>query len=368
MPPRNVMLMTRTLGHGGTERQLTEIALSLDRDLFRPHVVCVEAHGFRADELRQGGVPILELPLTSLTNLQCFSCAIKLRRYIRQHQIDLIHTFDTASNLFGAIATRSLGGLVVLSSQRCHEDTIWPPYRRPTRLAHFLADGVVVNCEAMKRHLMDDYAVPNRKIHVCYNGLDASVYYPAPAIRPSPLCEATQVIGSVCVLRPEKGLATLLEAFSMVKGSEPGLRLAIVGSGPELGALESMSRDLGIVNECLFYPSVNDVVPWLRMIDIFVLPSLSEAFSNSIMEAMACGCCTIGSRVGGTPELIEDGRTGMLFEAGSATSLADKLRLAIGNPQLRRELSQRSQALIKSRFSMLASARRMEEIYNHFLQ
>ena len=367
MSPRNVILMTRTLGHGGTERQLTGIALSLNRDLFIPHVVCVEASGFRAEELHRGGVPILELPLTSMTNPHCFSCAIKLRRYIRRHRIDLMHTFDTASNLFGAIATRSLGGLVVLSSQRCHEDTIWPPYRRPTRLAHFLADGVVVNCEAMKKHLIDDYSVRGRKIHVCYNGLDTSVFYPAPASRPAPLCNATHVIGSVCVLRPEKGLTTLLEAFSMVKGPHPGLRLVIVGSGPELGALEDLSRNLGIVDECLFYPSVNDVVPWLRMIDTFVLPSLSEAFSNSIMEAMACGCCTIASRVGGSPELIEDGQNGMLFEAGSATSLADKLRLAIGNPELRRALSQRGQTSIGERFGMLNSARRMEEIYSGFL-
>jgi len=360
------MLMTRTLGHGGTERQLTEIALSLDRGLFTPHVGCVESSGFRADELRKGGVPILELPLTSFMKPRCLVCMVRLRRYIHHHRIAVLHTFDTTMNLLG-IPAKLFSGPVVLSSQRCYEDTIWPPYRKPARLAHMFADAVVVNCEAVKAHLLRDYAVPERKIHVCYNGFDTSVFYPAPTQRPPSLSGASLVIGTVCVLRAEKGLVTLLEAFSVVRSSHPGLRLVIVGSGPELGGLERLSSDLGLAGDCLFYPSTNDVPYWLRTIDVFVLPSLSEALSNSIMEAMACGCCTIASRVGGSPELIEDGVTGMLFEAGSVPGLVEKLRVAIENPELRRNLSQQGQALVSQRFSSQISARRMEEIYLRFL-
>lgn len=367
MKARDVLLMTRTLGHGGTERQLTEIALSLNRDLFTPHVACVEGDGFRADELRSHGVAILELPMTSMLSRQCGSAILHLQRYIRQQRIALVHTFDPPMNVFGVPVSRLLCGSIVLSSQRCHENTIWPPYRKPTRLAHSLADGVVVNCEAMRKHLIEDYSISERKINLCYNGLDTSVFYPAPAVRPDVLRDASLVIGSVCVLRPEKGLATLVEAFASVRCFAPGLRLAIIGSGPELHALERMACDLGIADVCLFSPSTNDVASWLRAIDIFVLPSLSEAFSNSIMEAMGCACCTIASRVGGNPELIEDEVTGMLFEPASAASLADKLRLAIAKPELRNTLSRNGQAFVAERFSKQISARRMEEIYSHFL-
>jgi glycosyltransferase involved in cell wall biosynthesis len=368
MKPRGVLLMTRTLGHGGTERQLTEIALSLNRDLFTPHVGCVEGQGFRADEMRTNGVSILELPMTSMLSRQSFSGVLRLWRYIRRHRIALVHAFDTAMNIFAVPVTKALFGPVVLSSQRCHENTIWPQYRKPARFAHYLADGVVVNCEAMKQHLMADYSIPERKIHLCYNGLDTSVFYPAPAVRPDWLRDACHVIGSVCVLRPEKGLATLIEAFALVRKLHPGLRLVIVGSGPELGALEHLARDLGIARECFFSPSTNDVAGWLRTMDVFVLPSLSEAFSNSIMEAMGCGCCTIASRVGGNPELIEDGVTGMLFETGSAPSLTEKLRLAIENPELRNTLARNGEASVASRFSIQTSARRMEEIYTQLLR
>jgi len=99
---------------------------------------------------------------------------------------------------------------------------------------------------------------------------------PAPTQRPPSLSGASLVIGTVCVLRAEKGLVTLLEAFLRGEEFPPGLRLVIVGSGPELGGLERLSSDLGLAGDCLFYPSTNDVPYWLRTIDVFVLPSLSE--------------------------------------------------------------------------------------------
>lgn len=361
------MLMARTLDAGGTERQLTETAIKLDRSRFCPHIGCVESEGFRADELRRAGVPILQLPMTSLTNVQSLRSAFRLRRYIREHRIDLIHTFDVGMNIF-AIPTARFFGTPALSSQRCYEDTIWPRYRRAVHVAHHIADGVVANCDAMRRHLIGNYAVPKKKIHVCYNGLDMEVFHPAPTAKPEALRDAALVIGTVCVLRPEKGLSTLINAFAQVSSGRPGLRLAIVGSGPELAALETLARERGIADACLFSPSTNDVASWLRVIDVFVLPSLSEAFSNSIMEAMACGGCTIASRVGGSPELIEDGVNGLLFEAGSAADLAGKLRAVLEDGEFRKQLAERAASAVAQRFSIETSTRRMAEIYGEILQ
>ena len=127
--------------------------------------------------------------------------------------------------------------------------------------------------------------------------------------------DAALVVGVVCVLRPEKGLETLLDAFAEVHAIEPGLKLAIVGSGPCLPDLQERARALGIIERCVFEPATPRVADWLRGIDIFVLPSLSEALSNSLMEAMACGCTVAASRVGGNPELVAHGETGMPFRA-----------------------------------------------------
>ena len=132
------------------------------------------------------------------------------------------------------------------------------------------------------------------------------------------------MIGMVGVLRPEKGLSTLLEAFADVRPVVPNARLLILGSGPMLPELQNQARSLGIFDSCVFEPSTDRVDDWLQHVDIFVLPSMSEALSNALMEAMACGCCPIASNVGGNPELIEDGVRGLLFEPGNSVGLGAK--------------------------------------------
>jgi len=171
----------------------------------------------------------------------------------------------------------------------------------------------------------------------------------------------------VCALRPEKGLDTLLDAFAAVRGLEPGMKLAIVGSGPCLAALQDRARALGVLPDCVFEPATPHVADWLHAIDIFVLPSLSEAFSNSLMEAMACGCCVAASRVGGNPELVVHGETGMLIEPRDAAGLAEVLRLLVRDPARRGELATNAARLVNKRFSLATAARTMGEIYTGLL-
>jgi glycosyltransferase involved in cell wall biosynthesis len=174
---------------------------------------------------------------------------------------------------------------------------------------------------------------------------------------------ASLVIGIVCALRPEKGLFTLLRAFERVRDFQPGLRLAIVGSGPMRAALEQRTAELGITGQCVFEPTTGHVTDWLRSIDIFVLPSTSEALSNSLMEAMACECAPVASRVGGNPELIHDGQTGLLFDPDNPEQLAQCLRLLIENEDLRKKIAARAARSIHEKFSLRAAADRMAEIY-----
>jgi glycosyltransferase involved in cell wall biosynthesis len=241
------------------------------------------------------------------------------------------------------------------------------------RVTDHLVDAVVVNCEAMRRHMMNDEGVRAERLRTCYNGLDTARFRPLPKLRPAALAGASVVIGVVCALRPEKGLPTLVEAFAkIVAGNRAdlgsGLRLAIVGSGPMLDRLQRMSVELGIQDRCHFEPSTADVTEWLRAIDIFVLPSLSEALSNSLMEAMACGCAVVASAVGGNPELVSDGNTGLLFPAGNAAELANRLERLIVDENLRLRFSDEAPKRIGQCFSLETSVRRMEEIYDELLK
>ncbi len=341
---------------------MTETARFLDRRRFTPHVCCFVSEGFRRAEIEQAGVPLLTLPVTSFMNSSVFRGARQLAAYIRTHNIRIVHTFDVPMNIFGVLPARLAGASVVLSSQRAHRDLSLPRERFLLRLMDRIADGVVVNCEAMREHVRVDEGIAADRIFVCHNGIDTNTYRPEPVARPASL-GAALVIGVVCVLRPEKGLDTLLEGFARVCGMAPNIKLAVVGSGPEEVHLKQLATELGIAANCHFEPATRDVARWLRCMDIFVLPSLSEALSNSLMEAMACGCCPVASRVGGNPELVIPDSNGLLFEPGNAEDLASQLRVLIENKDVRSRFAEASAKRVAKEFTHLAAATRMGEIY-----
>jgi len=365
-PPTPLLLMVRELGLGGSERQMAELAMALDKREFAAHVGCFHEHGFRADELRQAGIPILALPVRSLVAFNALQGAWQMGRYLRKHKIQLVHTFDLPLTCFGVPVARAFGVRTVLSSQRADRG-LQPQYRKLARFSDRLVDGVVVNCEAMRRHMLEDEKVPDRLLHVCYNWIDLDRFESSGKLRPGPLADASMVIGVVCALRPEKGLTTLIDAFALMRDAAPGLKLLIVGSGPMREALQARAREHSLGEQCVFQEAAADVRVWLREMDIFVLPSLSEAFSNSLMEAMACGLTVVASDVGGNPELVKEGETGLLFKAGDAQQLAQQLRRLVEQEDLRRRLAANAAAFVRTRFGKDHSVERMEAVYRTFL-
>jgi glycosyltransferase involved in cell wall biosynthesis len=287
-------------------------------------------------------------------------------RYLGRHRIELVHSFDVPMNLFGAPVARLFQTPKVLSSQRAHRSLTPGFTRHLLRVTDQMVDAIVVNCQAMRKHLVEDEEVPDGRIRLCYNGVDSCEFHPSAETRLADR-DASVVVGIVCALRPEKGLFTLLEAFRQLSATHERAELRIVGEGPLRPELEARSRALGIGERCLFEPATARVADTLRSMDIFVLPSFSEALSNSLMEAMACGCAAVASRVGGNPELVRHGENGLLFESGDAEQLAARLRDLIGNPPLRSRLAAAGSRFIRERFSLAAAARRMGEVYEEFL-
>jgi glycosyltransferase involved in cell wall biosynthesis len=218
-----------------------------------------------------------------------------------------------------------------------------------------MSHAIIVNCKFIEEHLLSR-RVPSQKLHVCYNGIDPKQFQRLS--RPHPL-----TIGVVCALRPEKNLITLIDAFALVRKLAPELKLVIVGSGDELPILERRARETGVRDFCHFEPATARVREWLSVIDIFVLPSITEALSNSLMEAMVSGCCAVASDVGGNPELVRHGATGLLFRPGDVSNLAEALRSLIADGTLRRRMAKQGQDIISNKFSISRAAERMQEIY-----
>jgi glycosyltransferase involved in cell wall biosynthesis len=360
------MFMSRELGIGGTERQLVQTALTLDRTLFEPHVACFYGDGFRAAALREAGIPILELPVRSFMRWPALREAFRLARYLRKHRIQVIHAFDVPMDVFGVPVARFARVPVVISSQRAHRDLTPGLYTQLLRATDRMVDAIVVNSRAVERELVSKQHVPKALIRRWPNSIDPADFLPEPRRRQSIVAGAQLVIGSLCALRPEKGLELLLEAFAALRPT--GAMLLIVGSGPADAELKQRAAALKLGDRCRFVPMVTNAAEWLRSIDIFVLPSRSEALSNSLMEAMSCGCCCVASDAGGNPELVEHGLTGALFRTGGFEALAARLRELIEDASLRARLGKAASEHIRRNFSIEASARRAAALYTELLE
>src|SRR5438477_4824182 len=154
--------MSHSLGAGGGERQLALTALSIDRQRFQPHVACSQG-GFWVERLQQAGVPFFFIASRSLMSAAAVREGLRLRQYIRHHGIRLVQTFDYSMNVFGIPVARA-AGVAAVSNLRCHLDLIPPRYRWLNRMSFHISRRVVVNSEALNRHLTESCRIAPGKI------------------------------------------------------------------------------------------------------------------------------------------------------------------------------------------------------------
>jgi glycosyltransferase involved in cell wall biosynthesis len=362
-----VLLLVESLGHGGCERDATKIAVGLEPSRFEPHVAVFHSGGLLTAQLEAAGVPILALPLRSFVNSSAVAAARQMGAYIRSHGIQLVHAFDVPSDIFSAPVARWYGVPAVVTSQLSYRSMYAPSRRAALRLTDWLSDRIVTNSKAVGDSLRGTVGFPARKLYLCYNGVNPSDFYPGPGVRLPQFQGASAIVGALCVMRPEKRIDWLLQAFADVARTEPGLRLLLVGSGEEVPRLLEVRDRLGLRETCHFEPAQRNAADWMRGIDIFVNASSLESFPNAALEAMACGCCVIGSNVGGLPELITHGQDGLLFESTSLPDLTAALRLAASDPELRQRLRRQAVLTAHRRFSMAVTLQRTEALYESLL-
>ncbi|MGH9608656.1 MAG: glycosyltransferase family 4 protein [Bryobacteraceae bacterium] len=363
MKPQPILLLVRELGIGGAERDLTKVAKHLDRSRFEPHVGCFRDQGLRRAELEAAGVPVVRFPVHSFRSPSVFKALAAFRRYAKQHKIAFVHAFDLPTNIFGCAGAR-FSGLPFIASQLWFRESIYYSGWRLHLLSMRVADAVVVNSHAVEERLLREQPRLRGRVHVSHNGVETEFFHPCEG---SPT-DGPLVIGSVCALRQEKRMDLLLDAFAQIHASRPGIRLLIVGSGDMLASLEQQRDRLRLGGDCVFEPAKEDVSSWMRRIDIFALCSDSESFPNALLEAMASGCCVVGSRIGGVPELIADGRSGLLFEPGNTGDLAAKLAAVVDDQCLRGRLAREAARTAREDFSIEAAVGRLEKLYNRVLE
>ena len=292
----------------------------------------------------------------------------RLWRAIRQEQPEVIHAFLFFANLASRVLGRFLRVPILISSYRGVDvETGWL-YQLIDRWTARWARAMTCCSEAVRRSVIPRIGGDNGKYVTIHNGVDLERFTgSAPLTRAElGLREGIPVIGTVCRLdEPVKGLAVLLEATARLtrQADGPGCQLLIVGEGPADHLLHELVGKLEMAERVVFAGMRRDIERLLPVLDVFVLPSLSEGFGIAIVEAMAAGRPVVATQVGGIPEVVVHLDTGLLVPPGDADALAAAIEAILRDPNRARALGARGQRRAREKFSIELTVKRHEELY-----
>jgi glycosyltransferase involved in cell wall biosynthesis len=384
-PARIRLLKFVTLfGIGGTERQVVNLGLGLDPARIELRFACFRRVGHLLPELEARHIPLESYDIHRLYGLQALRQQLRFRRHLRREQIDIVHTYGFYPNVFGVPAARLARAPVVIASIRDTGVYLTPRQRAVQRAACRLADCVLVNAEAVKDWLVSEGYRPSR-IVVIRNGIDLSRFTVAPRPgrasirRELGLRPETSLVTMVSRLSRSKGVEHLLEAAALIAKRVPSAHFVIVGNGFAVkdgiviedaayrSTLEHHAQRLGLAARVAFTGFRIDVPEILADSTVSVLPSLSEGLSNAIIESMAAGLPVVATRVGGNPEAVEEGVTGLLVPPGEPVALARALCQVLEHPERARSFGEAGRRRVREEFSLERMVRDTERIYLELL-
>ena len=355
-PPLRLLFVINDLARAGAETQLVALALALDPARYDRRIVVLKERNDFADALAAAGIPVVALRRRGWPDL---GVALRLWGEMRRFRPDIVHSFLFLGNLLAAFVGRLAGVHWIVVSQRCSYDATLPPFwRHVARLSHRLADCVVVNSRAALAEERDAGFPSSRLVHVP-NAARPGVFPDEGALGPS---SGPQVV-AVGQLEAVKGHRFLIEAWPTVRRAHPDACLVLVGEGSARGALGEQARSLGVANSVDFAGFRSPADAFIAGGDVLVQPSLTEGLPNAVLEAMVAGRPVIASRVGGVPELVVDGETGLLVPPADPDALARAIIALLDDPDLRARLGAAGARRARTMFSLDSVRAAVEAVY-----
>jgi glycosyltransferase involved in cell wall biosynthesis len=338
----------------GSEIQLAEIIRRIDKKEFDVHLCCFEDSPRMRDLAAHS--TLLLLPAHKIVSLGGFRRILRLRGYIKEQRIDIVHTWMVDSNIVGILSSLGQGSPLVVSGRRNLGYWFTPGTLMLYKFLNRFTTRILANSNGVKAAVMDKEGVPGGKIDVLYNGVDTERFSPGGGNRGVPaslgIPPDAPVVGIVANLRPVKDHALFLRAASRVLARVPRAAFLIVGTGPLREELGDLAGTLGIQDSVYFSEGKGDVLDHLSRMDVACLTSWSEGFSNALLESMAVGIPVVATDTGGNPEAIEHGVSGFLFPVGDVERLTGHLIDLLTDEAKRRRMGKLARTHCENMFAM----------------
>lgn len=375
--PPLVVHVIYSFSMGGLENGLVNLINNMPRDRYRHAIVCLHSFTDFAKRIQGGDVPIYSLDKKSGKDLGLY---VRLGRLLRQLKPDIVHTRNLAA-LEGQVVAA-----IALPARRIHGEHGREidiaghnmKYNLLRRMIRPFVHRYITVSRDLEQWLIDQIGVEPSRIRQIYNGVDSQKFRPWRAEDPPPPWEAKFdidqhiIIGSVGRMAAIKDHLTLVRAFILLIQQHPLLRetarLVIVGDGPCRENCSQLLAEAGLSDYAYLMGERNDVAELMRAMDIFVLPSLGEGISNTILEAMATGLPVLATQVGGNPELVQESVTGRLVPANAPQAMAKELFDYVNDARLRNSHGSEGRAIIERQYSLAAMVSAYMQAYDTVLQ
>ncbi len=338
---------------------MTELIQRLDRARFNVRVACFHREGSWLPRV-EACAPVTEFPIAGFTRPATLARAAAFARWCRTNRIDVVQACDFYANTFALPAAAAVGVPVRVGSRRELAPDKTAAQIGLQRQAYRFAHAIVANSIAAAGRLQHE-GIPTRRIRVISNGIQCDRFASARTARP------ISTILTVANLRKEKAHEVLFDAIARLAPRHPSLRLRVAGDGPRAAELRALAASLGIADRVAFLGHREDIDALLHEADAFVLPSRSEAFPNSVVEAMAAGLPVVAAGVGGLLELIDSARNGVLVPADDSVAMAAALDALIADPARATLIGDTARDTIAHRYSFDRMVQAFEDLYRSFL-
>lgn len=354
---------------GGTERALLQLVAGLDRARWRPVLLHADAAGARqlAEEAAAIGVPVHPVPRAT-SAVRGVTSMPSIARTLRRERATIFHAHQTwsLSCRYGIVAAALARVPVRVATAQLFLEM---PRLTAIDLQHALIsrclDRHIAVSQFVAGRLRERFGVPPERIAVIPNAVQLRSHAPRDASLRAELAgdETTPLVLTVARLEAQKGLPFLLEAAAAVRDAV----FVVAGDGPDRAALEAQAAALGVHDRVRFLGHRRDVPALLAVADVFVLPSLTEGFPLSVLEAMHAGVPVVATAAGGTGEIVADGVTGVLVPTADAPALATGIRSLLDDRARAERLAEAARRVVEDRHTTEAMVSATSALYESLL-
>lgn len=374
----NVLQLIGSFNQGGSERQAVQLARLLhESGRYRVHVACLDGGGpLRSEVERPGFGDITEFPLTSFYDRNMVTQLRRFARYLHEREIDVLHTHDFYTNIFGmAGGTFARAAAVRIASRRETGGMRSRVQKFAQHHAFGRAHAIVVNSEAVRKELIAE-GVSLDKLKTIYNGIDLKRMTPSgdldreKTLAQLGLADATsrRLVTIVANMRHDvKDHRTFLRAAKRVRSEVEDSAFVLAGEGELMEPLRAFASAQGLDRDTFFIGSCERVADLLRVSEVCALSSTHEGFSNSIIEYMAASRPVVVTDVGGACEAVINGETGYVVPSGDDEEMAVRIVSLLRDPTRGAEMGRHGRHVVEENFTCEAQLARTEDLYEELL-